>query len=242
MIVTLNEVEQWCLRAMAGSGAPPGVDEDAAAAAAWLTARGFLALEALIAALDRWRDDPSATELSETSSQSPAQRVDAGGRSAVFLAGALIDGALAAAKRTRKPTTLHVERLTDPIFLLPVTLPYARRGWAFELSWRTAEPQVAVGAQVIADGPFLLGDECRLLDAGPVSLSIGCGQETLDGGAEVAVRTEELSRRYAATLARGVEVADETWAALKTHGRRALVPASAESRARGAGAETSDNE
>ena len=91
MIVTLNEVEQWCLRAMAGSGAPSGVDEDAAAAAAWLTARGFLALEALIAALDRWRDDPSATELGETSSQSPVQRVDAGGRSAVFLAGALID-------------------------------------------------------------------------------------------------------------------------------------------------------
>ncbi|MCH6587654.1 MAG: DUF3726 domain-containing protein [Proteobacteria bacterium] len=44
MIVTLNEVQRTCQKAMSGAGAPAGVDDDAAMAAAWLEGRGLPAL------------------------------------------------------------------------------------------------------------------------------------------------------------------------------------------------------
>ncbi len=246
MIVTLNEIEQWCLRAMAGSGAPPGVDEDAAAAATWFVARDFPVLAPLISALDRWQNDPRATELRARSAQGGVHHFDALGRSGVYLAGNLIDQVLAVAARFGEPVAVEVERLTDPLFLFPIALGYARRGWTLELSWRAGDASAAAGARVGADGPSMLGDERGLLDSNPVSLSILCGHKShgVPAGPSlpVAVSADELARRYTAALERGVDVADETWTALKVQGMRALVPASAQSRARGAGAEISDNE
>lgn len=246
MIVTLNEVEQWCLRAMAGSGAPPGIDEDAAAAATWLVARDFPALGRLISALDRWWCDPTATELRERPAPGRAHHFDALGRSGVFLAGILIDQALAEAARSGEPARVEVLGLTDPLFLLPLALGYVGRGWALELSWRASDASAAVGARVGVDGPSMLGDEHGLLDPNPVSLWITCRHrsQTVPAGPAlpVAVSADALARRYTATLEQGLDVPEETWTALKTQGMHALVPASAQSRARGAGAEMSDNE
>ena len=100
MIVTINEVEQWSLRAMAGSGAPAGVDEDAAKATAWLAARGFPAIDALVSALDRCAGNTTFSEIGEDICESGARRFDAGSRSGAFLGGTLIDLAVADALRS----------------------------------------------------------------------------------------------------------------------------------------------
>ena len=231
MIVTLNEVEQWCLRALAG--APAGVDEDAAAAAAWLVARGFPALELLVAALDRCGDAAAAVQATAQC----ARRFDAGGHSAVFLAGVLVDNAVAAAASDDATARITVAALSDPLYLLPVAERYRRRGSCFELLWE------AGGARLDGGGTCLLGVAPVFATAGPVTVSIACGAQSPDGAAlPVAVRPRDLEARYASTLEHGVTVTDQTWSRLKALGMRALVPASEASRVRGAGSAASDNE
>lgn len=233
MIVTLNEVEQWCLRALAGAGAPAGVDEDAAWSAAWLVARGFPALETLIAALDRCVDPAADARIAADS----AGRFEADGRSAILLASGLIDSTLAAAASGKAPARTSVAALADPLFLLPIAERYRRRGWCFQLLWKAA------GAHIDGDGPSMLGDPAALQPADPVEVSIACGKQPL-GNAQlpIALRAGDLEARYAATLEHGLAVADATWDRLKALGMRALVPASSESRTRGAGSAASDNE
>ncbi|MGF1610662.1 MAG: DUF3726 domain-containing protein [Kiloniellales bacterium] len=233
MIVTLNEVEQWCLRALAGAGTPAGIDEDAAWSAGWLVARGFPALELLVAALDRCPDAAAAARVSGTD----AQTFDAGSRSAIFLAGGLIDSAVAAAASGAVPARISVAALADPLFLLPIAERHRRRGWCFQLQWRGA------AAGLDGNGPRLLGEPSAFLSAIAVETSIACARQPLaDMHLPVTLRPSDLDDRYAATLDKGVAVANETWTRLKTLGMRALVPASEESRTRGAGSAASDNE
>lgn len=248
MIVTRNEVEQWCLRAMTGAGAPAGVDEDAAGAAAWLAAHGFPAIDWLSAAVERWNDDRSATRLAKLPSEDGTDRFEADGRSAVFLSGLLIDSAVAAATTAPATTHVNVARLTDPLFLLPPAERHRQRGWIFELRW--GQPgKVTGGARLGRDGPSLFGEIDDGETRAPQQVTIICSQDASVLGQEarlppppVSLTTEDLTARAAATLENGIPVADEAWAKLKAQGMRALVPASEESRLRGAGAQVSDSE
>ena len=90
MIVTLNEVQRTCQKAMSGAGAPAGVDDDAAMGAAWLEGRGLPALGAVAAALDRWAGDASSMALAELPPEAGARRFDADWRSALFVFSAVV--------------------------------------------------------------------------------------------------------------------------------------------------------
>lgn len=223
MIVTLAELESLGKRALAGRGAPPGIDEDAAAATAWLESRRLPALAALVAQLDR---QPIAL-------QPPAGadgRLDARGQSAVLLGGMLIDQAMLSGP----DDALVVESLADPLFLLPLADKRRKAGWSFALQWAEG-----LGASVDADaGVALLGEEERLALGGPVAVTIACRLGPLDQPAPPS----DLDSRRRRTLAEGLVVDDALWRRLTEHGASALVPATAESRLRGAGAAASDNE
>lgn len=242
MIVTINEVEQWSLRAMAGGGAPAGIDEEAAQATAWLAARGFPAIEALICALERWRDNPWTTRLLEAGSESGLESYDAAGRSALFLCGTIIDLSVAAATAGTTPGQVNVFNLADPMFLLPAAERYRRKGWQFEFFWRDpTEGDAIVAVNVSGEGPQLFGTLDDIRAVGPFNLSLvcGCGLPFSRAGEEKSLpqipKARDLARCYGKTLKRGIVVNTATWSKLKVHGRRALVPASEHSRARGAG-------
>ena len=242
MIVTINEVEQWSLRAMAGGGAPAGIDEEAAQATAWLAARGFPAIEALISALERWRDNPSTARLLEAGRTSDLDSYDAAGRSALCLCGTLIDLSVAAAAAGTTAGQITIFNLTDPMFLLPAAERYRRKGWRFELFWRDPTNEDAMASiNVDEEGPQLFGALDDIRSVGPVTLSLACGRQLPLSRADAErslpqiPETHDLARTYGETLKRGIVVNAATWSRLKTHGRRALVPASEHSRARGAG-------
>ena len=223
MIVTLAELESLAKRALAGSGAPSGIDEDAAAATAWLEARDLPALDALVAELDRGVIDLPAPAVE-------GRQVDAGGRSALLLCGTLIDQAVLLADQG----PLTVEQLAQPIFLLPLADRRRRAGWSFRITWGSGS-----GALVdVEQGLALLGGLDGLLPKAPVTVSIASVRGPLD-------RFEGdsgLEARLGQTLANGRAVDDGLWQRLTRHGARALVPASEESRARGAGSTASDND
>ncbi|MCH8926941.1 MAG: DUF3726 domain-containing protein, partial [Proteobacteria bacterium] len=154
MIVTLNEVQRTCQKAMSGAGAPAGVDDDAAMAAAWLEGRGLPALGAVAAALDRWAGDASAMELAELPPEGGARRFDAAGRSALFVGGGLIDLAVAMAAETTAVSGVEVAGVTDPRFFLPpavVCPPPACTGVAGGVRWSRHGRGLRHGRPVEAD-------------------------------------------------------------------------------------------
>ena len=234
MIVTLNEVQRACQKALYGAGAPAGLDDDGAAAAAWLEVRGLPALAPLAAALERWDGDPRASRLEETAPGA----FHAGGRSAVFLGPLLIDTAIAYADEEGH-AALDIAALANPEFLVPLAHEAGRAGWSFALSWP------GCGATVAAEtGTTLLGD-WRAPVQGPCEVTLRCWRaaaESSDLSLPVALGPAELEARCRETLAAGLDVAEPVWQTIGRYAQRALVPASAESRARGAGSAASDNE
>ncbi len=223
MIVTLAELEALAKRALAGRGAPPGLDEDGGFATAWLESRGLPALPALVAQLARHPIAPRPLDGDDGS-------LDAGGRSAVLLCGALIDLAVL----NGPGETLLVRNLADPLFLLPLADRRRRAGWSFELGWggrAAACVDKRSGAGLMVKPDDLAHDtpvDVRItLHEGPLAMALP------------QIDYEAYRRR---TLATGLLVDDLLWRRLGEHAASALVPATAESRERGAGASISDNE
>lgn len=239
MIVTLNEVQRTCQKAMSGAGAPAGVDDDAAMAAAWLEGRGLPALGAVAAALDRWAGDASAMELAELPPEAGARRFDAAGRSAVFVGSGLLDLAVAMAADTAAVSSVEVAGVTDPRFFLPPAVGCARRDRTLRLSWTRPDGAPCAGALVGPDsGAVLLGDWRNPAPGGPFEVSIQCAQAGGNPGPGALPATlgpADLEARLSEVLAAGLSVDDRVWTRLAAYGARTLVPSSPESRARGAG-------
>lgn len=220
MIVTLAELDSLGKRAMAGRGAPPGIDEDAAFATVWLESRGLPGLGALVAQLDKFPIQVKAPEIKGT-------KLDALGQSAVLLAGAIIDQTVIAGSEAQ----LMVTNLVDPVFLLPLADKRHRSGWSFEIAWPGAE------ARIDTDGTVaLVGDLSGMNDV-PVHVSISCQQRPLDAMSAPS----DLDQHRREILATGLDIDDALRQRLSAHAATSLVPATEESRRRGAGAEASDN-
>ena len=235
MIVTLNEVQRACQKAMIGAGAPAGHDDDAASAAVWLESSGISALPAYAAALEGWDGDLLAAEVRENA---PGV-FQAGGRSAVFVGPHLIDLAVARARQA-ETATLRVAALRDPAFLVPWALDYWEGELAFAMAWdgRAATTHTTAGVTLHGDW------ETR--PQGPCDVVLECRPSWRDSHLDIALPVthghKELEARYRKVLASGLQVEDAVWRTIGRYAHRALVPASAESRARGAGSTASDNE
>ncbi len=239
MIVTLNEGQRTCQKAMSVAGAPAGVDDDAAMAAAWLEGRGLPALGAVVAALDRWAGDASAMALTELPPEAGARRFDAGGRSALFVGSGLLDLAVALAAETTAVSNVEVAGVTDPRLFVPPAVVCARHDRTLRLSWWRLDGAPRAGALVGPDsGAVLLGDWRDAAPGGPFEVSIQCGQA--DGGQApgalpATLGQADLDARLSEALAAGLSVDDGIWARLSAYAALSLVPSSPESRARGAG-------
>jgi hypothetical protein len=249
MMVSLNEIQRQGEKAACGAGVPAGADADAGAAVSWLEGRSLPGLAALA------RDLPLVDGKAETATLTLAKDAmdrrsgDLAGDSLILCAGALIDLAVAEACRSPgRAAQIEIVNGRAPIFLLPLAAARTAQGFAFDVSWRAAE-----GAEPIvvladaASGLRIYGRSEAALDRGePADVSITCKiAEALDreGAAHPTLHTQlELERRHADAVSSGVAVDAEVWAVLSRFAKRTLVPATAESRERGAGASASDNE
>jgi len=245
MIVTLNELQRACQKSLFGFPAPAGSDDDAAVAAVWLESRGLSALAPLVAALDRWRARGAVDRLVPPDGVGPESPVPASGASAVALCGPVVDLALVAAARAGGTATLTVTDLRDPQFLLPLAAQLLCRGWRWRILWGRGEGPIAGAALSESAGTALLGAWDRPLPQDPFEVTVTCRQGGVlpsQDAPAVAIAESVLTARRRATLAAGLELDDALWARLSAYAARALVPTSADSRARGAGMQASDND
>jgi hypothetical protein len=229
MRVSQFEIYRLCQRALEGLGAPYGVDQDGARAVAWLEARGLPGLAPLGADLARLDGSFAGLRL-------PAgEAIDAAGRSAIGFCGAVVDLLVALAA---KDAVLHLRRCRSPLFLLPPAVAAASRGVAFDLAWQAGEGTVACrivppGRVALAPAP---GPALEAMLLGGDGTDVAAASRRAEPGSAVAEPTEAyFAERLRQSLDLGIAVEPATWSAIGQIATRVQVPASEESRLKGAG-------
>lgn len=238
MRVSQNEVYRIAQRALEGAGAGYGTDRDGAAAVAWLEARRLPGLAMLAAALDRM--ERAFAPLAAPRRGRDNAALDLAGRPAIAWSGAGVD--CADLLLDQGAPGVRLERCRWPLFLLPAAVARAAGRRSLRLSWAAAGGAVTCLAgcdgacRIVGEGIDLAA---AFLDPAPVDA-------VLEHPAS-AVRAQERGRRAQVidadtleaalrrTLAEGIEVDADDWARVAETAKRVQVPASAESRARGAG-------
>ena len=243
---TLNEVYRMCQKAAEGAGAPAGLDVDAAESAAWLAARGLDPLDGFAKALEAMSGQQSPCVPVPAGDP---QGLDASGKAGILVASALVDLLAARAMAGGGTGRLRVTGLSAPLFLLPRAGRYAEDGWAFRLALadtagRHFEITVAPEAGAAITGPAGAESGVESVTAalsGPAAFDLEavCARTPApradQAGASVLADAASLEAAAARSLAEGVTVEPGPWGRLQVIMAKALVPATAESRRRGAG-------
>ena len=235
MRVSQFEIYRLVQRALEGLGSGYGVDRDAARTIAWLEARGLpglARLDADLAELDRGIRPPTLES---------GTTIDAGGGSAIAFASAVLD--LLGARAATGVASLRLRRCRSPLFLIPAAVE-SRRGFALTLSWRGPDGDIA--ARVDGGGRLKLflahgqGLPSALLDPVPRDIDLRAAPAAkraapLSPGLGSILDGRALARRLAHSLDHGIEVDPALWRRIDAVAARVQVPASAESRLKGAG-------
>lgn len=217
---SVNEIEGTARRAARGAGLAWGLAEEAAKAARWLAARKLPCVPLLVGLL-RQNDGVPHHELAPLVSDHEWSA--AGGRDLCpLIAGTALNDH---ADRIAAGGAVTLAAVSHPLLLVPfLGRAAAATGQAFELGW----PGVAI--RCLPDGPAIAAPD-------PAEL-------TAPRAAPVEVRAAEAAAGDRPTPRRveGVAVDPDHLAYLKQLALRTYVPASAESRARGAGGDAIDDE
>jgi hypothetical protein len=241
MQVSQFEIYRLVQRALEGLGAGYGVDRDGARSIAWLEARGLPGLAPLAADMAELDKGIRRPKLEAGAGSDFA--IDAGGGSAIDFAGAVMDLVIARAEAGGHPARLRLRHCRSPLFLVPAAMENGL-DFAIALIWRG--PKGVVLARVEADGgPTLLlapeGDlRTALLEPTTSDVDIHAALTSqalppVQAGLVVALGRDELARRFTHSLDHGVDVDPAIWRRIDEVAARVQVPASEESRLRGAG-------
>jgi hypothetical protein len=237
MQVSQFEIYRLVQRALEALGASYGSDRDAAFATAWLEARdlpGLALLASDLPDLERGIGRPRREGASDL-------EIDASGSSAITFAGAVVDFALARMVGPT-PVRLLIRRCRSPLFLIPAAVENAR-GLAIDFVWRGRQCRVLARAVAGELTLFLPpGQEVRTALLEPTACDVdfhlassGASLPPLGAGLATVLSPEGLARQLAHSLYHGIAVDPAIWRRLDALAARVQVPASEESRLRGAG-------
>ena len=221
MRLSLNEVEVTVRKAGLGAGLPLGLAEDAGRAAAWLAARGLPAAELMAAALEgahaelHVERDAAAWRIGTTSGACP-----------VLQAAPSACDLVVAGARSGAPAC--VESVLDLPMVAIATAALATADSGISLLVDIAERPAAL----------LMAGEARWF-AGPAELAALRRQPvrigmSMDPDLETPPRSGSVNASAAAS--EGVTVSADLWEPIRALADRTLVPATAHSHERGAGA------
>ncbi len=240
MRVSQNEVYRIAQRALEGAGAGNGIDRDGAQAVAWLAARGLPGVAMLAASLDRM--DGAFAPLAPPRRNGGSGVLDVADRPAIAWTGTLIDCVELLLDRGAHEVRLAACRW--PLFLLP---PAARRAAGrqnIRLNWTAGGGTVTCVAgrdgacRIVGEGTGI-DLAAAFLDPAPVEVVLerpasAVRAQDRDDGARV-IDADTLAATLQRTLTEGIAVDAAHWSRIAEAAKRVLVPASAESRDRGAG-------
>jgi hypothetical protein len=242
-----------CQKAAEGSGAPAGLDSDAAHATVWLLGRGLPALGGLLNTLEGQGQHAADTCRFDNWLPVQPQTLDAAGKAGALIASGLID--LLVAGVASSVSRLTLLNLTMPLYLLPRAAQYTRDGMCFCFSvsddTRTVRfiLDVLPQREVILRGMDKAAEIDELLSASrSFTVEAACtpspeslpNDQTTD--LPVMLAGEALNMVQTQVLANGIAMPADDWDRLQVLATRVLVPGSEESRRRGAGAPGGDQD
>jgi hypothetical protein len=220
MRLSINEIEVTARKAALGAGLPLGLAEDAGAAAAWLAARGFPVAELMAAALEATGPEPrverSGARLLFLSERGPC--------SVLRVAPSACDLVLVSAE-AREPVAVEAVLDVPVLAVAQAVLAAASPGVALLIETAgTPAVEVTQGAPAFLVQPSALAAlRCERVR---IALSEAAGREA----------PEPFQAEREAALDQGVWVDADPWHRIQTLADRMLVPATAHSHERGAGA------
>jgi len=226
MRLSLNEIEVTVRKAALGSGLPLGLAEDAGAAAAWLAARGFPVAELIGAALGT----PAAESRMQRSGGMIRFLSEEGAGSVLRVGPSACDLALAS---QALGAATAVEAVMDVPVLAVAQAVLASAGSGVPLTIATGgRPAV----EVVEGAPTFLLE--------PSALAALRAERVRIAAAEAPGRHPPQSFRaeQEAALGEGVPVDPDRWRSIQGLADRMLVPATAHSHERGAGAGLIDSD
>ena len=243
MIVSWNELQRTCQKALRGLGVPAGADDDGSFAVLWLQARGLDALTPLEAALSAL-ESAAPRPLQVARSEDGVDVLDASGQPAVSVASDAIDFAVARAVEGAARADVLLTGVEGAILVAGALAQRLGCGRCSRVEWRDGTGQFRL--DLASDGA------CRLSLAsfGRERLRPGLGHRSvriaIDGpdGSQwmecgpcwrIEAGEAELDRRATQSVARGIDVPGALWTRLLVFAKRTLVPATHASRERGAG-------
>jgi hypothetical protein len=246
----LNEIYSMCQKAAEGAGAPAGLDSDAAHGVVWLLGHGLTALGGLLDTLEQIPQQPHRCRF-DTWLPASADTLDADGKAGALIAPGLIDLLVAASGRQAGRLTLL--NLSMPLYLLPRAAHYARDGLSFHFAVLDPggnrfvlevlpEGEVTLWGSAGNRGERLLTADTRFAVAAVCAQSLAALPAAGTGGLDVMMDKTSLAAAYTTALADGIDIEPALWQRLQSLAARVLVPASAQSRLRGAGAQISDQD
>lgn len=221
MRLSLNEIEVTARKAALGSGFPLGLAEDAGAAAAWLAASGFPVAELMAAALEGGGAEPRL----EANGARIRFVTDRGPCSVLRLGPSLCDLVLAMSEPGRRVET-EAELDVPMIEVAHAALASVDSGQplSIEIAGKAA-------ALLVPSAPVLLVPPAELaaLRGERVRIRIAMGTDLEEPPGAIRVETRAAFRE-------GVSVPAKLWERVRDLADRTLVPATAHSHERGAGA------
>ena len=245
MIVSWNELQRTCQKAFRGLGVPAGADDDASFAVLWLQARGLDALTPLDAALSALEHKaPRPLEVRLGGGGDGVDVLDAGGQPAVSVAGDAIDFAVARAVERAGRAEVLLIGVDDGVFVAGALPQWPIPGHRARVEWRDGKTprmlEVASNGACrlctnLADGTERNHGHPR--DAVRIVIDGAAGERWMKRRSSWRIDADEaeLARRTAHSVTHGIEVPELLWTRLLAFAGRTLVPATRQSRERGAG-------
>lgn len=239
---SLSEINSMCQKAAEGAGAPAGLDSDAAYGAVWLLAHGVPVLAGLIGTLERLPEQAHGCRFDNWLPAAP-DTLDATDKAGALIAPGLID--LLVAASGRRASRLTLLNLSMPLYLLPRAAHYARNGLCFHFTLSSGDDMQQI-IEVLPEGEITVWGSAGHADTTGANESYQvkaiCAQSVADlpapetAGLSVVIDKTSLTAAYSQALAGGIAIDPALWQRLQQLAARVLVPASEQSRLRGAGA------
>ena len=233
MRVSHYEIHATCKRAFGGLGFPEGVDEDAAHMVTWSELQGLHGLEHLRISLPEL-DGTSSGRLAPPARRDGVVLLDGGGQSILATASTALDLATTLASEEGSVEVI-LRNCRDQVLAVAMAVSAGRAGYHIRLRWRSGDQIFLCEARNGAHISSIPSGDAEPVEAGVLHISVAKAAGEKKTIPEGEPRWSLSAERPRTMLARGIDVPDELWAALQRYGQRMLVPATAESRARGAG-------
>ncbi|WP_120495545.1 DUF3726 domain-containing protein [Kiloniella sp. EL199] len=229
---SLNEIEASARKAARGAGMSWGLAEEAGKATRWLAARG-LPNVCLLLSLLKTNDGKAYNELRPQSLDLDIWNTPNGPLCPVISGSALND----LADRLLDRHEIILESVISPALILPILGRAAKAiGKGFSVSWFS----VSGGAVKVIIAPDVL-----YLEQGTIN-DLGTEQAERVSVSGILSDLSNLRAEKSGTIiervVQGVPLSSEDWADLQAFAARTYVPATEESRLKGAGAGLSDND